>query len=48
MTVPALSNAVKGMLTRAGVENPDGDAAEILCKLCKGENIDRSEVREGK
>ena len=31
MTVPALSNAVKGLLTRAGVENPDGDTREILC-----------------
>lgn len=31
MTVPALSNAIKGILTRAGVENPDGDTAEILC-----------------
>lgn len=31
MTVPALRNAVKSLLTRAGVENPDGDAAEILC-----------------
>lgn len=31
MTVPALHNAVKGLLTRAGVDNPDGDAREILC-----------------
>lgn len=31
MTVPALSNALKSLLTRAGVDNPDGDAREILC-----------------
>lgn len=31
MTVPALSNTLKALLTRAGVENPDGDAGEILC-----------------
>lgn len=31
MTVPALRNAVKSLLTRAGVENPDGDTREILC-----------------
>ena len=31
MTVPALRNAVKSLLTRAGIDNPDGDAAEILC-----------------
>ena len=30
MIVPALSNEVKGILTRAGVENPAGDAALIL------------------
>lgn len=33
MTVPALSNALKGLLTRAGVENPDGDVREILCAV---------------
>ena len=33
MTVPALSNALKGLLTRAGVENPDGDVREILCTV---------------
>ncbi len=26
----------------------ENDAAEILCRLCKGENIKRSEVKEGK
>ena len=26
----------------------ENDAAEILCKLCKGQNISRSDVREGK
>ena len=26
----------------------ENDAAEILCKICKGDNIDRSEVKEGK
>ena len=26
----------------------ENDAAEILCKICKGENISRSQVREGK
>ena len=26
----------------------ENDAAEILCRLCKGQNISRSEVREGK
>lgn len=26
----------------------ENDAAEILCKLCKGQNISRSEVKEGK
>ncbi|MBQ9515743.1 MAG: molybdopterin-binding protein [Ruminococcus sp.] len=26
----------------------ENDAAEILCTLCKGENINRSEVKEGK
>ena len=31
MTVPALRNRIKGILTRAGVDNPDGDAREILC-----------------
>ena len=30
MTVPALSNLIKGVLTRAGVDNPDGDAREII------------------
>lgn len=33
MTVPALTNALKGLLTRAGVDNPDGDTAEILCAV---------------
>ncbi len=26
----------------------ENDAAEVLCGICKGENIDRSEVKEGK
>lgn len=26
----------------------ENDAAEILCKICKGKNINRSEVKEGK
>ena len=26
----------------------ENDAAEVLCTICKGENIDRGEVREGK
>ena len=30
MIVPALCNLLKGILTRAGADNPDGDAAEIL------------------
>ncbi|WP_405346347.1 peptide chain release factor N(5)-glutamine methyltransferase [Ruminococcus sp.] len=33
MTVPALTNALKNLLTRAGVDNPDGDTAEILCAV---------------
>lgn len=31
MIVPALNNAVKSLLTRAGAENPAGDTIEILC-----------------
>ena len=30
MTVVALSNALKSILSRSGVDNPDGDAAEII------------------
>ena len=41
MTVPALRNAIKSLLTRAGVENPDGDAAEILCAVL---NCTRTEL----
>lgn len=26
----------------------ENDAAEVLCEICKGDNIDRSEVKEGK
>ena len=33
MIVPALHNAVKGLLSRAGVDNPAGDTAEILCTV---------------
>ena len=33
MTVPALNNTVKSLLTRAGVENPAGDTFEILCAV---------------
>jgi len=29
MIVPALNNAVKSLLTRAGAENPAGDTIEI-------------------
>lgn len=31
MTVPALSNAVKSLLTRSGIEDPFGETTEILC-----------------
>ena len=41
MTVPALRNALKSLLSRAGVENPDGDAAEILCAAL---NCSRTEL----
>lgn len=33
MIVPALDNTVKSLLARAGVENPAGDAKEILCAV---------------
>lgn len=33
MTVPALSNLIKGMLTRSGADNPDGDCTEILMSV---------------
>ena len=33
MIVPALNNAVKSLLARAGVENPAGDTLEILCSV---------------
>lgn len=33
MTVPALCNRIKGILTRAGADNPDGDCAEILMSV---------------
>lgn len=33
MIVPALDNAVKSLLMRAGVENPTGDTKEILCAV---------------
>lgn len=35
MTVPALGNLLKGILTRAGAENPDGDTVEILMTLLR-------------
>lgn len=35
MTVPALGNAIKGLLTRAGIEDPDGEARELLCAVLK-------------
>lgn len=41
MTVPALCNAVKSLLTRATVDNPDGDTREILCAVL---NCSRSEL----
>lgn len=33
MTVHALDNLIKGILTRAGVDNPDGDSREILAAV---------------
>ena len=33
MIVPALHNAVKSLLSRAGVDNPAGDTTEILCTV---------------
>ena len=33
MIVPALDNAVKSLLMRAGVENPPGSTKEILCAV---------------
>lgn len=33
MTVPALSNALKRLLTQAGIEDPFGEATEILCAV---------------
>ena len=41
MTVPALCNAVKSLLTRATVDNPDGDTREILCAVL---NSSRTEL----
>lgn len=41
MTVPALSNTLKSLLSRAGVENPDGDTREILCAVL---NCSRTEL----
>ena len=41
MTVPALRNTVKSLLTRAGVDNPDGDTREILCAAL---NCSRTEL----
>lgn len=41
MTVPALSNALKSLLNRAGVDNPDGDTREILCAVL---NCSRTEL----
>lgn len=41
MTVPALSNALKSLLSRAGVDNPDGDTREILCAVL---NCSRTEL----
>ncbi len=35
MIVPALHNAVKSLLSRAGVDNPAGDTTEILCTVLK-------------
>ena len=35
MTVPALSNTLKNLLSRAQVDNPIGDAREILCAVLK-------------
>lgn len=33
MTVPALTNTVKSLLTRAGIEDPFGETREILCAV---------------
>lgn len=41
MTVPALCNLLKGILTRAGVDNPDGDCTEILMSAL---NCDRTRL----
>lgn len=41
MIVPALDNAVKSLLMRAGVENPDGDAREILCAVLECDRTQR-------
>ena len=40
MTVLALSNALKSILSRAGVENPDGDTLEILNAVAGYKRID--------
>ena len=40
MTVLALSNALKSILSRAGVENPDGDTLEILNAVAGYTRID--------
>lgn len=40
MTAPALSNALKSILTKAGVDNPDGDAAEIIRAVTGFSRID--------
>lgn len=41
MTVPALSNALKSLLTHAGIEDPSYEAAEILCAVL---NCSRTEL----
>lgn len=40
MIAPALSNALKSILTKAGVDNPDGDAAEIIRAVTGFSRID--------
>lgn len=47
MTVPALSNLIKGILTRAGVDNPDGDAREILTTVMGCTHVELSSMRDG-
>lgn len=40
MTVRALSNALKSILTRAGADNPDGDTSDIIGKVLGRSRVD--------